>query len=160
MSINKFRIDGYGIIEPETYLQPNFQAHEFFWTSVDNGGIYKFSERLWNEFAGHPQEIKNSKWRNLLTVVSYLQMVRARYDKPIIIQSGIRTKRVNSAVGGSSTSYHLSTRMDGAACDFKVRGVQAATVAKAFQYYPGGMGVYKDDAEGWLHWDNGRKARW
>lgn len=45
---------------------------------------------------------------------------------PIVINSGFRSKEVNSAVGGSPSSYHL----DGRACDISIAGMSDDCVDK------------------------------
>ena len=47
--------------------------------------------------------------------VNILQKIRDKYGKPIKINSGYRSPKVNAAVGGAKTSQHL----DGAAADIK-----------------------------------------
>lgn len=44
-----------------------------------------------------------------------LQPIRDAYGKPIVITSGFRNKKLNTAIGGSSTSQHLN----GLAADIK-----------------------------------------
>lgn len=56
-----------------------------------------------------------------------LEPVRAHFGaKPLVISSGFRNQKVNSAVGSSSTSQH--TR--GEAVDFEIPGVPNGDVAK------------------------------
>jgi uncharacterized protein YcbK (DUF882 family) len=55
--------------------------------------------------------------RNLRTLAEALERVRtALGDKPIVISSGYRSKALNSAIGGSSASAHMT----GLAVDFIV----------------------------------------
>lgn len=55
-------------------------------------------------------------------LVKILDEIRDYYGKPLIITSGVRCPSHNKAVGGSSSSFHLSTR-GGKASDFYVEGV-------------------------------------
>lgn len=66
---------------------------------------------------------------NLKRVCRWLEMLRdewnQRYgdgDDPVVINSGYRSKEVNKAVGGVSTSNHLT----GCAADIRVAGPQQA----------------------------------
>lgn len=47
---------------------------------------------------------------NLDTLAHMLETIRLAWSKPIIITSGYRCKRLNSLVGGSSTSDHMYGR--------------------------------------------------
>ncbi|MCX6120111.1 MAG: D-Ala-D-Ala carboxypeptidase family metallohydrolase [Ignavibacteriales bacterium] len=55
-----------------------------------------------------------------------LEPLRMIVQKPIIIMSGYRSKKVNAAIGGSSTSQH----MKGQAADFIVIGMTIEEVFK------------------------------
>lgn len=57
-----------------------------------------------------------------IRLVKILDEIRDYYEKPLIITSGVRCPKHNKEVGGSSTSWHLSTR-GGRASDFYVQGV-------------------------------------
>lgn len=59
-------------------------------------------------------------------LVTYLQLIRNHFGKPITINSGYRCAKHNRAVGGSSGSKHTK----GAAADIVVRGVEPKEVAK------------------------------
>lgn len=64
---------------------------------------------------------------NLRFTASRLETVRALCgDKPMVITSGFRSARVNSAVGGSKTSDHLS----GLCADAKVIGLTPEQIAR------------------------------
>lgn len=57
---------------------------------------------------------------NLLYLIcDCLQPVRDLFQKPVIISSGFRTKRLNELLNGSKTSEHLT----GCAADFTIRGL-------------------------------------
>lgn len=53
-----------------------------------------------------------------------LQPVRDRFEQPVVVTSGYRSPAVNRAVGGSSTSHHMT----GAAADIRVTGVKLKSV--------------------------------
>lgn len=56
---------------------------------------------------------------NLINLVeNILDPLRSEYGKPIIVNSGYRCKKLNNAVGGSSTSQHLA----GEAADIESAG--------------------------------------
>lgn len=59
-------------------------------------------------------------------LVDYLQQIRNKFGKPIIISSGYRSKAHNKAVGGASNSYHTK----GMAADIIVDGVSSKRVAQ------------------------------
>lgn len=83
-----------------------------------------------------------------------LQALRDLIGKPIIINSGYRTKEYNKRVGGSPNSQHLK----GKAADIKVKGIKPADLAKKAEKVGfDGIGIYKT----FIHVDTrGYKARW
>lgn len=83
-----------------------------------------------------------------------LQQLRDVIGKPIIINSGYRTKEYNKRVGGSPNSQHLK----GKAADIKVKGISPEELArKAQEVGFDGIGIYKT----FIHVDTrGYKARW
>jgi uncharacterized protein YcbK (DUF882 family) len=65
---------------------------------------------------------------NLERLAAFLEQVKEVLDgKPIMISSGLRTKKVNDAVGSKDTSQHRI----GCAADFKVPGMTPDEVVKA-----------------------------
>jgi zinc D-Ala-D-Ala carboxypeptidase len=65
---------------------------------------------------------------NLMRLAEFLEQVKeVLAGKPIIISSGLRTKKVNDAVGSKDTSQHRI----GCAADFKVPGMTPDEVVKA-----------------------------
>lgn len=64
---------------------------------------------------------------NLGRVATLLEQVRKIINRPIIVTSGYRCKDLNQAIGSSETSQHRK----GAACDFKVKGMNPDDVVKA-----------------------------
>ena len=59
---------------------------------------------------------------NLKRVCEWLEVLRKRYNAPIIINSGYRSKVVNNAAGGVATSNHLT----GCAVDIRACGPEQA----------------------------------
>jgi len=65
---------------------------------------------------------------NLTRLADFLEQVKVVLGgKPIIISSGLRTKKVNDAVGSRDTSQHRI----GCAADFRVPGMTPDQVVKA-----------------------------
>ncbi len=64
---------------------------------------------------------------NMLNLIFYcLQPVRNLINKPMIITSGFRCKKLNQLVGGATNSQHLS----GCAADFIVKGMNPNEIIK------------------------------
>lgn len=59
-------------------------------------------------------------------VKKYLEAIRVRFGKPVIINSAYRTKSYNQKVGGATNSYH----MKGQAFDIVVKGETPRNVSK------------------------------
>ena len=57
---------------------------------------------------------------NLKRVCSWLEVLRERYGKPIIINSGYRSPQLNKKIGGVPTSNHLT----GCAADIRVANME------------------------------------
>ena len=65
---------------------------------------------------------------NLVRLAEFLEQVKeVLAGKPIMISSGLRTKKVNDAVGSKDTSQHRI----GCAADFRVPGMTPDEVVKA-----------------------------
>lgn len=64
---------------------------------------------------------------NLVRVAELLEQVRAVLGKPIILNSGFRSKAVNDAVGSRDTSQHRI----GCAADIRVPGMTPKQVVQA-----------------------------
>ena len=84
-------------------IYPNFTAEEF---KCQCAGMY---------CDGYPDEVDTA-------LVQMLQTIRNKYDKPVIITSGLRCKQHNYNVGGVGNSRHIN----GKAADFYVPGVSGA----------------------------------
>ena len=68
-----------------------------------------------------------SEIANLVRVAELLEQVRALLGKPIILNSGFRSKTVNAAVGSKDTSQHRI----GCAADIRVPGMTPKQVVQA-----------------------------
>lgn len=88
-------------------------------------------------------------------MVSILELLRKKLEKPIIITSGYRTPTHNEKVGGTKYSYH----MRGQAVDIKVNGIPAKKVAEELDNLVEGCGIIV--YESWVHFDvrNSKKYR-
>lgn len=77
-----------------------------------------------------------------------LEKVRAHFGKPVIVTSGYRSPRLNTAIGGSATSQHCK----GEAADFTVHGVSNLEVCqwmmKNLNY---DQLIYEYGETGWVH---------
>ena len=58
--------------------------------------------------------------KNIVTLMAFLDRMRDAWGGPIIVNSGFRCEELNKAVGGKSTSGHLS----GYAADIRAGGVK------------------------------------
>jgi hypothetical protein len=64
---------------------------------------------------------------NLTRLADFLEQVKMVLNgKPIMISSGLRTKKVNDAVGSKDSSQHRT----GCACDFRVPGMTPDEVVR------------------------------
>jgi zinc D-Ala-D-Ala carboxypeptidase len=70
-----------------------------------------------------PPKVKD----NLERLAFFLEQVRKLFNKPLLINSGYRSREVNEAVGGSKTSQHC----EGCAVDFNVKGMSPNAVVRA-----------------------------
>ena len=93
-------------------LAPHFSLGEMTRTSV-----------------GLPNVPNAVQTENLMRLCSWLELLRKEWnrrygegDDPIIINSGFRSQAVNRAIGGVSTSNHLT----GCAADIRVSGMEQA----------------------------------
>jgi uncharacterized protein YcbK (DUF882 family) len=90
---------------------------------------------------------------NIDRLAQRLQVIRDLFNRPILINSGYRSKTHNQAVGGASHSQHL----DGLAADIVVTGIPAKEVQKLLKNWSGGLGCYQY----YTHLDiRPEKARW
>ena len=82
-----------------------------------------------------------------MQLVEYLQKIRDRFGKPIIISSGYRCERHNRSVGGATASKHKA----GMAADIMIAGVAPSEVAKyAESIGVKGIGLYETAKDGYF----------
>lgn len=95
--------------------------------------------------------------RELLAV---LENVRAHFDAPVTINSGVRCDFHNKAVGGARNSRHKTEYAD--AADIVVSGVFASRVADYLEAADQGeWGIGRYPSSGFTHIDvRGYSARW
>ena len=115
---------GGGALDPPSNDIPgvgNMDATDEWWCDVVYFTRQEFAckcgGRYGNGCTGFPDTVK---WN----IVRSLEQIREHFGKPITINSGLRCKEHNSAVGGVYNSYH----MIGQAADFIVSGVSNSTV--------------------------------
>jgi hypothetical protein len=76
------------------------------------------------EFSNEPNELEKA---NLMRLAVFLEQVKTVLGgKPIMVNSGFRSKQVNDAVGSSDRSQHRV----GCACDFRVPNMTPDEVVK------------------------------
>jgi len=115
-------------------LSPNFSLAELTKTEtgLDNSPPPEFINRL-------------------AALAQTLEMIRGIFGKPVIINSGYRSSKVNSAVGGSNTSAHSLAY----AVDFNVKGMKAKEVAAIIANNPlikfDQLIDEKRNGPGWVH---------
>jgi hypothetical protein len=77
------------------------------------------------QFDNTPNEAETA---NLQRLAEFLEQVKTALDgKPIMVNSGFRSKQVNDSVGSRDSSQHRI----GAACDFRVPGMTPDAVVRA-----------------------------
>lgn len=96
---------------------PNFRKEEFKCGCVKHGLNY---------CNGYPSEIAYS-------LVEIMQKIRNHYGKPITISSGVRCKKYNNKLKGSSG---VSNHLEGLACDFRFSGMNKNEVIKYLKTLP------------------------
>jgi zinc D-Ala-D-Ala carboxypeptidase len=85
---------------------------------------------------------------NLTRLADFLEQVKVVLNgKPIIISSGLRTKKVNDAVGSRDTSQHRL----GCAADFRVPGMTPDQVVKAIVASGIGYDQVIREFDRWVH---------
>ena len=97
-----------------TNLTPHFTLEELTFSET--------AER--NGWDNSPNEVELANLKRLADFLEQVKVVMG--GKPIMISSGLRTKKVNDAVGSKDTSQHRL----GCAADFKVPGVTPDEVCR------------------------------
>jgi hypothetical protein len=95
-----------------TLLSPHFSLEEL--TVTDH-----------REFTNEPNDLEKNNLKRLAELLE--QVKRLLGDKPIMVNSGFRSKQVNDAVGSKDTSQHRI----GCAADIRVPGMTPDEVVKA-----------------------------
>jgi len=103
---------------------------------------------------GIDNQPNNNEIDNLRLLCEYvLQPVREHFGKPVSINSGFRSSKLNKAIGGSGTSDHCK----GMAADIEIAGVDNGDIAQwindncqfrqlILEFYTPGVGD-----SGWVH---------
>ena len=105
-------------------------------------------------------ELTDEVKANLFELATNLEVLRAHFNAPIIVNSAYRSPEHNQLVGGSKNSQHLL----GKAADISIVGIHSSEVADAIEFLievglmkEGGVGRYNT----FTHYDiRGTKARW
>lgn len=97
-------------------LSPHFQLEEF--TRSETAKRLKIDNTPTNE------EVKNLQ----VLCIYLLEPLRNYLGRPIIITSGYRSAKLNKAVGGATSSYHIR----GMAADIRIASVDEAKKAGDF----------------------------
>jgi len=97
------------------------------------------------EFSNEPNE---SERANLVRLAVFLEQVKELLGgKPIMVNSGFRSKQVNDAVGSSDRSQHRV----GCACDFRVPNMTPDEVVKAIIASDLGFDQVIREFDRWTH---------
>ena len=114
--------------------------------------IFTGSDFTWGEATKNGTRIPTTPGTvsDIIAFAKVLQNARNIIGQPFVINSWYRDPQSNKAVGGASTSFHLSGR----AVDMYVPGYSVRQVANALMSsWPGGILIYSSH----LHLDTGRK---
>jgi hypothetical protein len=118
-----------------THLTPHFTLEEL--TASET------AERNGWDNSPNDQELAN-----LTRLADFLEQVKVVLNgKPIMISSGLRTKKVNDAVGSKDTSQHRI----GCAADFRVPGMTPDQVVKAIVASGIGYDQVINEYDRWCH---------
>lgn len=113
-----------------------------FWDTIKYFKKSEFKCKCGGKYCdGYPADINE-------TLVKVAERARKYFGKPIIVSSGLRCSRHNSAVGGVSNSRHKS----GKAMDFSVQGVTASKVLAWVKQQPEIRYTYAIDGS-YVHMD-------
>lgn len=116
-------------------LTPHFTLNELTFSET--------AERNGWDNSPNEQELENLK-----RLANFLEQVKVVMGgKPIMISSGLRTKKVNDAVGSKDTSQHRL----GCAADFKVPGVTPDEVVRKIVASGIGYDQIIREYDRWIH---------
>lgn len=129
-----------GTLNPPSNSSPgvgNVNDNDEWWCDITYFTRQEFAckcgGRYGNGCTGYPHPIT-------FTIVRSLDDIRAHFNSPVTINSGLRCREHNSAVGGVSNSYH----MIGQAADFVVSGYSNAAVVEYCKTLPGYKYAYTE----------------
>ena len=112
------------------------------------------------ELNKHRFDVPDEVLDNLKMLAVQLEIIRAHFNVPVIINSGYRNLDYNRNIGSKDTSQHVK----GTAADIVVKDVSPDEVADAIEFLintgmlkEGGVGRYNT----FTHYDiRGTRARW
>ena len=113
-----------------------------------------------DELNKHKFDMPDEVLDNLKMLAVQLEIIRAHFNAPVIINSGYRNLDYNRNIGSKDTSQHVK----GTAADIVVKDVSPDEVADAIEFLintgmlkEGGVGRYNT----FTHYDiRGTRARW
>jgi uncharacterized protein YcbK (DUF882 family) len=113
-----------------------------------------------DELNKHKFDMSDEVLDNLKMLAVQLEIIRAHFNVPVIINSGYRNLDYNRNIGSKDTSQHVK----GTAADIVVKDVSPDEVADAIEFLintgmlkEGGVGRYNT----FTHYDiRGTRARW
>ena len=113
-----------------------------------------------DELNKHKFDMPDEVLDNLKMLVVQLEIIRAHFNAPVIINSGYRNLEYNRNIGSKDTSQHVK----GTAADIVIKDVSPDEVADAVEFListgmlkEGGVGRYNT----FTHYDiRGTRARW
>ena len=112
------------------------------------------------ELNKHRFDVPDKVLDNLKMLAVQLEIIRAHFNAPVIINSGYRNLEYNRNIGSKDTSQHVK----GTAADIVIKDVSPDEVADALEFLintgmlkEGGVGRYNT----FTHYDiRGTRARW
>ena len=113
-----------------------------------------------DELNKHKFKMHDEVLDNLKMLAVQLEIIRAHFNAPVMINSGYRNLDYNRNIGSKDTSQHVK----GTAADIVIKGVSPDEVADAIEFLintgmlkEGGVGRYNT----FTHYDiRGTRARW
>jgi uncharacterized protein YcbK (DUF882 family) len=113
-----------------------------------------------DELNKHKFDMPEEVLDNLKMLAVQLEIIRAHFNAPVIINSGYRNLEYNRNIGSKDTSQHVK----GTAADIVIKDVSPDEVADAVEFListgmlkEGGVGRYNT----FTHYDiRGTRARW
>jgi uncharacterized protein YcbK (DUF882 family) len=126
---------------------------------VGTAHTYEGSYFTWNELT-HGMERRPQSQKIVDSLVELTKAIgpyRRRLARPLKVTSGYRPPDVNKLVGGATDSQHIY----GNAVDVYAVGLNEVDLFNFFdRSWPGGLGLYDRNGNGWVHIDIGEHRRW